>query len=75
MAPTTPTQIKKFVGNSMAPSVLERMKNKDESLTDQSLREASYSVSYAGLTRVSIYLHKKDYSRMMDCRVKPGNDE
>jgi hypothetical protein len=30
--------------------------------------------SYAGLTRVSIILHK-GLSKRMDCRVKPGNDE
>jgi hypothetical protein len=31
--------------------------------------------SYAGLTRVSIPLHKIAFSKWMDCRVKPGNDE
>jgi hypothetical protein len=31
--------------------------------------------SYAGLTRVSIDLHKDHFSKEMDCRVKPGNDE
>jgi hypothetical protein len=30
--------------------------------------------SYAGLTRVSI-LFAKSLSKMMDCRVKPGNDD
>jgi hypothetical protein len=29
--------------------------------------------SYAGLTRVSINL-RKNLSKWMDCRVKPGND-
>jgi len=32
------------------------------------------TASYAGLTRVSIDLHKS-LSKVMDCRVKPGNDE
>jgi hypothetical protein len=31
--------------------------------------------SYAGLTRVSIDLQEKRFSKRMDCRVKPGNDE
>jgi hypothetical protein len=31
--------------------------------------------SYAGLTRVSIPLHKIAFPKWMDCRVKPGNDE
>jgi len=31
-------------------------------------------VSYAGLTRVSIDLRKEHFSKVMDCRVKPGND-
>jgi hypothetical protein len=31
-------------------------------------------VSYAGLTRVSIYFAKA-FHEMMDRRVKPGNDE
>jgi hypothetical protein len=31
--------------------------------------------SYAGLTRVSIDLRKMHFSKKMDCRVKPGNDE
>jgi hypothetical protein len=35
----------------------------------------SARTSYAGLTRVSIKLHKKRFSKAMDCRVKPGNDE
>jgi len=30
--------------------------------------------SYAGLTRVSIYLHKT-LAKKMDGRVKPGHDE
>ena len=30
--------------------------------------------SYAGSTRVSIDLRKQPF-QMMDCRVKPGNDE
>jgi hypothetical protein len=30
--------------------------------------------SYAGLTRVSIYL-REESSKGMDCRVKPGNDD
>ena len=34
----------------------------------------SHTASYAGLTRVSITLHKT-LSKRMDCRVKPGNDE
>jgi len=33
------------------------------------------TLSYAGLTRVSIDLRKKRFSKGMDCRVKPGNDE
>jgi hypothetical protein len=35
---------------------------------------APHTPSYAGLTRVSITLHKT-LSKRMDCRVKPGNDE
>ena len=35
---------------------------------------ATYSASYAGLTRVSITL-RKSLTKRMDCRVKPGNDE
>jgi len=35
---------------------------------------ATYTASYAGLTRVSITL-RKSLSKWMDCRVKPGNDE
>jgi hypothetical protein len=31
-------------------------------------------MSYAGLTRVSIYF-ARDFNEGMDCRVKPGNDE
>jgi hypothetical protein len=31
-------------------------------------------LSYAGLTRVSIYLHKT-LTKMMDGRVKPGHDD
>jgi hypothetical protein len=31
---------------------------------------AYFLVSYAGLTRVSIFFAKR-----MDCRVKPGNDD
>jgi hypothetical protein len=31
--------------------------------------------SYAGLTRVSINPHKTHFSKRMDCRVKPGNDD
>jgi hypothetical protein len=34
---------------------------------------ATYSASYAGLTRVSITL-RKSLSKRMDCRVEPGND-
>jgi hypothetical protein len=38
------------------------------------LRTSSASTaSYAGLTRVSIHL-RKSLSKVMDCRVKPGND-
>jgi hypothetical protein len=36
---------------------------------------ATYSASYAGLTRVSIALSKKSLAKRTDCRVKPGNDE
>jgi hypothetical protein len=35
----------------------------------------SRKLSYAGLTRVSINLHKKRFRKGMDCRVKRGNDE
>ena len=35
---------------------------------------ATYSSSYAGLTRVSITL-RRSFLKRMDCRVKPGNDE
>ena len=35
---------------------------------------ATYTASYAGLTRVSIPL-RETLSKRMDCRVKPGNDE
>src|ERR1700738_1650825 len=35
---------------------------------------ATYTVSYAGLTRVSIHF-ARDFHETMDCRVKPGNDE
>src|SRR5262249_4081617 len=31
--------------------------------------------SCAGLTRASIFLAKKSLRRLMDCRVKPGNDD
>ena len=34
---------------------------------------ATYSASYAGLTRVSITL-RETLAKRMDCRVKPGND-
>jgi hypothetical protein len=34
---------------------------------------ATYTASYAGLTRVSITL-RKNLSKKMDCRIKPGND-
>jgi hypothetical protein len=50
----------------------------DKQTRKQTLRWPShkpYKSSYAGLTRVSIYLHKDIIRRMMDCRVKPGNDE
>jgi hypothetical protein len=33
------------------------------------------TASCAGLTRASINLHRKHFSKRMDCRVKPGNDE
>jgi hypothetical protein len=33
-----------------------------------------YLSSYAGLTRVSIFFARV-FSKRMDCRVKPGNDE
>jgi hypothetical protein len=32
-------------------------------------------MSYAGLTRVSIKLQKDSYTRGIDCRVEPGNDD
>jgi hypothetical protein len=35
---------------------------------------ATSTASYAGLTRVSIDLHKSIFRSAMDCRVKPGND-
>jgi hypothetical protein len=34
----------------------------------------AYPSSCAGLTRASIHL-RKNLSKKMDCRVKPGNDE
>jgi hypothetical protein len=34
----------------------------------------TFSSSCAGLTRASIDLHKMHFAKMMDCRVKPGND-
>jgi hypothetical protein len=35
---------------------------------------STLSASCAGLTRASIHLHKMDFAKEMDCRVKPGND-
>jgi hypothetical protein len=32
-------------------------------------------VSCADLIRASITLHEMHFGEMMDCRVKPGNDE
>src|SRR4029078_12096069 len=75
MVPTTPMPIRKLVGNSRAPSVLERIKNKYGPHTDERLRQASCSVSYAGLTRVSIYLQKEDYSEVMDCRAEASGSD
>jgi hypothetical protein len=36
---------------------------------------ASIMVSCADLIRASIVLHEKHLTKMMDCRIKPGNDE
>jgi len=36
---------------------------------------ASYAVSCADLIRASIPLHEMRLAKMMDCRVKPGNDD
>src|SRR5882724_4963221 len=74
IAPNRPTPIRKLVASSIGPSTLESMKNKGISLSDAKAA-AKFRASYAGLTRVSIYLHKMQYTKMMDCRVKPGNDE
>jgi hypothetical protein len=35
---------------------------------------ASSAVSCADLIRASIALHQRHFTKMMDCRVKPGND-
>jgi hypothetical protein len=36
---------------------------------------ATSTVSCADLIRASITLHEMRLTKMMDCRVKPGNDE
>jgi hypothetical protein len=37
-------------------------------------RLATPAVSCADLIRASIPLHEMHFAKMMDCRVKPGND-
>jgi hypothetical protein len=36
---------------------------------------ATVAASCPDLIRASIHLRKMHYPKMMDCRVKPGNDE
>jgi hypothetical protein len=36
---------------------------------------AKPAVSCADLIRASITLHEMHFAKMMDCRVKPGNDD
>jgi hypothetical protein len=36
---------------------------------------ATSSVSCADLIRASIALHEMHFTKVMDCRVKPGNDD
>jgi hypothetical protein len=57
--PKTPIPIKRLDGNNMTPTVLESAKNKGNFLTDIDAGQGFHFVSYAGLTRVSIPLHKK----------------
>jgi hypothetical protein len=34
-----------------------------------------FTLSCADLIRASIALHEMHFAKMMDCRVKPGNDD
>ena len=43
--------------------------------TASGTQAAAHSASYAGLTRVSIDLHKSTFRSGMDCRIESGNDE
>jgi hypothetical protein len=36
---------------------------------------AASALSCADLIRASIALHEMHFTKMMDCRVKPGNDD
>jgi hypothetical protein len=36
---------------------------------------ATSAVSCADLIRASIALHEMHFTKVMDCRVKPGNDD
>jgi hypothetical protein len=43
-------------------------------MTEYTQSLATSAVSCADLIRASIALHEMHFSKMMDCRVKPGND-
>src|SRR5258708_33122589 len=73
IAPNRPSPIRKFVGISMMPSVLESTKNNTNSLSDGRCAEPHMSV-IRGLDR-RIHLSSQEHDlKMMDCRVKHGND-
>jgi hypothetical protein len=44
-------------------------------MSENAQSRATFAASCADLIRASINLRKMHFSKMMDCRVKPGNDD
>jgi hypothetical protein len=44
-------------------------------MSENAQSPATFAASCADLIRASIHLRKMRFSKTMDCRVKPGNDD